>query len=142
MAKKMIETWYLGEEDKEQIKSYSKQISILFKITGYKPGLVIDYYFNPERFDFIPCIKEWIDCNEVDSFKCYPEVRDALDSAYNSSVNVTIEGLKKLEMESSEEEILEHLLERKDKDTVHDLLEFICLCDDDVKQKFINWIME
>ncbi len=48
-----VKEWYFGEEDKEQIKSFSKQISTIFKVEGYNPQCdMFEDYFNLEEFEF------------------------------------------------------------------------------------------
>lgn len=142
MATKMIEKWYLSEEDKEQIKSYSKRLTILCKIKGYKPGFRIDNYLSPVDLNFIPCIKEWIDFEKPHYFEYYQDVINAINSAYDPSIELSLEDLKGTEKNSKTERVLMDILMKKDKDTVDDLFEFICSCGDEVMKKFINWIVD
>lgn len=142
MATKMIEKWYLSEEDKEQIKSYSKRLTILCKINGYKPGLWIDNYLSPVDLNFIPCIKEWIEYEKPGYFEYYKDVINAINSAYDPSIKLSLEDLKEIEKDSNTERVLMNMLMKKDKDTVDDLWEFIFFCGDEVVKKFINWIVD
>lgn len=142
MATKMIEKWYLSEEDKEQIKSYSKRLTILCKINGYKPGLTIDNHLLLKDLAFIPCIKEWIDFEKPHYFEYYKDVINAINSAYDPSIKLSLEDLKEIEKDSKTERVLMNMLMKKDKDTVDDLFEFICSCDGEVIKKFVNWIVD
>ena len=141
MATKTVQMWYLSDKDKEEIKSYSKKITVLCKIKGYKPGLWIDNYLSPVDLNFIPCIKEWIEYEKPGYFERYQEVINAINSAYDSSVELSLEYLKEMKKyEQAVKETLEEMIIKKDKDTVGDFIDFVFTCSDDVKQKFINWI--
>ena len=135
-----VEQWYFGEEDKKQIKSYAKQISTIFKVKGYNPQCEdFEDYFNLEKFDFIPCIKEALDnADEDDDLQ---EITDCLDSVYDPSVSVSLEWLEKYIKNSPTETVrgmVENLIEfYYDTD---DLLDFIFSCGSDVKQNFINFL--
>lgn len=145
MATKMVQMWYLSDKDKEEIKSYSKRLTIFCKIKGYKPGLTIDNYLLPKDLAFIPCIKEWIDFENphyFDYFKRYKDVINAINSAYDPSVKLSLEDLKEIKKDSKTERVLMDMLMKKDKDTVDDLFEFICSCGDEVMGKLVNWIVD
>ena len=142
MATKTVQMWYLSDKNKEEIKSYSKRITIFCKIKGYKPGLWIDNYLSPVDLNFIPCIKEWIEYEKPGYFEKYQEVINAINSAYDPSIKLSLEDLKEVEKNSTTERILMDMLMKKDKDTVDDLLEFIFFCGDEVMKKFINWIVD
>ena len=142
MATKMIQMWYLSDKDKEEIKSYSKKLTIFCKIKGYKPGLWIDNYLSPVDLNFIPCIKEWIEYEKPGYFEGYQSVINAINSAYDPSIKLSLEDLKGTEKNSTTKSILMDMLMKKDKDTIDDLLEFIYSCGDDVMKKFINWIAD
>lgn len=142
MATKTVQMWYLSDKDKEEIKSYSKRLTIFCKIKGYKPGLWIDNYLSPVDLNFIPCIKEWIVLEKPGYFERYQEVINAINSAYDPSIKLSLEDLKEIEKNSKTERVLMEMLMKKDKDTVDDLFEFICSCGDEVMKKFINWIVD
>ena len=136
-----IKEWYFGEEDKEQIKSFSKQISIIFKVEGYNPQSdMFEDYFNLEDFDFIPCIKEALD--NTDSEEDLQEVTDCLDSVYDPTVKVTLQNMMNnaAKYEQTLEERLKEMLFEKDK-SFDDYVDFIFTCSDDVKEKFVNWLV-
>ena len=141
MATRMIKQWFFSEKDKEQIKSYSKDISILFKIRGYNPSCdQFEDYFSLEDFDFIPCIREALDY--TDDEEEIEDVTMCLDEVYDSSVNVTLEALKK-DAEEQGETVKERLtgIYSDSSKTSDDLIEFILTCDDEVKQRFVNYLM-
>lgn len=141
MAIRMTTKWYFGKGDKEQIKSYSKDISKIFKIGGYKPSRDhFEDYFSLEDFDFIPCIREALDYTDDEE-----EIEDVimyLDEVYDSSVNVTLEELKK-DAEEQGETLKDRLtgIYSDSSKTSDDLIEFILTCDDEVKQRFVNYLM-
>lgn len=141
MAIRTTKQWYLSKEDKEQIKSYSKDISKIFKIGGYNSSRDhFEDYFSLEDFDFIPCIREALDY--TDDEEEVEDVTMCLDEVYDSSVNVTIEELKK-NAEEQGETLKDRLIDiySDSSKTSDDLIEFILTCDDKVKQKFVNYLM-
>ena len=137
-----VEQWVFSEEDKEQIKSYAKDISIFFKIRGYDPTSDdFDFFFDGlEEFDTIPCIREALDnADENDDLQ---EVIDYLDSVYDPSVSVSLEWLEKYVKNSPTETvrgILENLFDFYSYDT-DNLFDFIFSCDSVVKQNFIDFL--
>ena len=141
MAIRTIKQWYFSKGDKEQIKSYSKDISKIFKIGGYKPSRDhFEDYFSLEDFDFIPCIRDALDYTDDEE-----EIEDVtmyLDEVYDSSVNVTLEELKK-DAEEQGETLKDRLtgIYSDSSKTSDDLIEFILTCDDEVKQRFVNYLM-
>ena len=135
-----VEQWVFGEEDKEQIKSYAKDISIFFKIRGYDPKIDnFDCFFDSlEDFDFIPCIREALDNADED----LQEVIDYLDSVYDPSVRVSLEWLEKYVKNSPTETVrgmVENLFYFYSYDT-DDLFDFIFSCGSVVKQNFIDFL--
>ena len=141
MAIRTIKQWYFSKGDKEQIKSSSKDISKIFKIGGYKPSRDhFEDYFSLEDFDFIPCIRDALDYTDDEE-----EIEDVtmyLDEVYDSSVNVTLEELKK-DAEEQGETLKDRLtgIYSDSSKTSDDLIEFILTCDDEVKQRFVNYLM-
>ena len=136
-----VEQWVFSEKDKEQIKSYAKDISIFFKIRGYNPTSDdFECFFESlEDFDTIPCIREALDnADEDDDLQ---EVIDYLDSVYDPSVSVSLEWLEEYSKKNatSVREMAENLVDFYEYDT-DDLLDFIFSCDADVKQNFINFL--
>ena len=133
--------WVFSDEDKKQIKSYSKDISIFSKIRGYDPTSDdFEEFFYLEDFDTIPCIKEFLENADDDDDE--QEIMDCLDSAYDPSVEVNLQWLEEYEKKNSTETvrgILEELVNYYEYDT-NDLLDFIFSCGSDVKQNFINFL--
>ena len=141
MALRMTTKWYFGKGDKEQIKSYSKDISKIFKIEGYNPSRDhFEDYFSLEDFDFIPCIREALDY--TDDEEEIEDITMCLDEVYDSSVNVTLEELKK-DAEEQDETLKDRLtgIYSDSSKTSDDLIEFILTCDDEVKQRFVNYLV-
>ena len=135
-----VREWYFGERDKEEIKAFSKEISKLFKYKGYNPKVdMFEDYFNLEDFDFIPCILIALDDARIEELD---KIEDYLDSVYDSSVNIKLQDLKKNaeKFEQAEKERLKYLLVEKDK-SFDDFVDFIFTCNEDVKKKFVNWIV-
>ena len=136
-----IREWYFGEEDKKDIERFSKQISVIFKIEGYNPKVdMFEDYFNLEDFDFIPCIlKALYDMTRIEELE---KIQDYLDSVYDPSVNIKFQDLKKNaeKFEQAEKERLKYLLVEKDK-SFDDFVDFIFTCNEDIKKKFVNWIV-
>ena len=137
-----VERWVFSDEDKKQIKSYAKDISIFFKIRGYDPTSDdFDCFFESlEDFDFIPCVREFLENADDDDDE--RDVMDCLDSAYDPSVSVSLEWLEKYVKNSPTETVrgvVENLVDYYEYDT-NDLLDFIFSCGSDVKQNFINFL--
>lgn len=135
-----VEQWIFSDEDKEQIKSYAKDISIFFKIRGYDPTIDnFDCFFESlEDFDFIPCIRKALDNTDDD----LQDVIDCLDSVYDPTVRVSLEWLEKYVKNSPTETvrgILENLFDFYSYDT-DDLIDFIFSCGSVVKQNFIDFL--
>lgn len=146
MAIKRIVKWYFGEEDKAEVKKYSKKISTIFKIQGYNPedGDFVDY-FEIEDFFFIPCIKEGYEETEEEAYDEFvEEAIKALNSAYDSSVKVSLDDLEEYVRNSTDTTTVRDLLidwidDRKD--IVSDnFVDFIDSCGLEIKQKFISWL--
>ena len=141
MALRMTTKWYFGKGDKEQIKSYSKDISKIFKIGEYNPSRDhFEDYFSLEDFDFIPCIRQALEYTDDEE-----EIEDVtmyLDEVYDSSVNVTLEELKK-DAEEHGETLKDRLtgIYSDSSKTSDDLIEFILTCDDEVKQRFVDYLV-
>ena len=135
-----IKEWYLGEEDKKQIKSFSKEISAIFKIEGYNPQCdMFEDYFNLEEFDFIPCIKEALDAASIEELE---KIEDYLDSVYDPTVKVGLQDMMNnaVKCEQTVEERLKEMFFGKSK-SFDDFVDFIFTCSDDTKQKFVSWLV-
>ena len=136
-----VEQWVFSDEDKEQIKSYAKDISIFFKIRGYNPTSddFESFFDSLEDFDTIPCIREFLDNTDEDDDE--QEVIECLDSVYDPSVSVSLEWLEEYSKKNatSVREMAENLVDFYEYDT-NDLLDFIFSCGSDVKQNFIDFL--
>ena len=139
-----IREWYFGEEDKEEVKRFSKEVSIIFKVNGYNPKTdMFEDYFNLEDFDFIPCILIALDDARIEELE---KIEDYLDSVYDPSVKVGLQDLIK-NSEKFDGTVKEKLIKEKLKETLFekqkefsDFVDFIFSCSDDVKEKFVNWL--
>ena len=136
-----VEQWVFSDEDKKQIESYSKDISILYKIRGYDPTSDdFDCFFESlEDFDTIPCIREFLDNADDDDDE--QDIIDYLDSVYDPSVSVSLEWLEEYSKKNatSVREMAENLVDFYEYDT-NDLLDFIFSCGSAVKQNFIDFL--
>ena len=137
MAIRTTKQWYFGKKDKEQIKSYSEEISRIFKIRGYDPTSDdFDCFFDSlEDFDFIPCIREALDNSDDD----LQDVMDCLDSVYDPSVSVSLGWLEEYAKKNTTtvRRIMEDFVD--DCDT-NNLVDFIFSCGSVVKQNFIDFL--
>ena len=137
-----IREWYFGEEDKEEIKSYAKDISIIFKAKGYNPKVyMFEDYFNLEDFDFIPCILKALD-DDSTRIEELEKIQDYLDSVYDPTVKVGLQDMLKnsKKYEQPTKERLKEMLFEKDM-SFDDFVDFVFTCSDDVKEKFVNWLV-
>ena len=112
-----IREWYFGEEDKEEIKKFSKEVSVIFKVKGYNPKVdMFEDYFNLEDFDFIPCILKALD-DDATRIEELEKIQDYLDSVYDPSVKVGLQDIIKnsKKHEQTTKERLKEMLFEKDK---------------------------
>jgi len=143
MAIKRIIKWYFGEEDKAEVKKYSKKISTIFKIQGYNPEYdeFVDY-FEIEDFFFIPCIKEGYENTEEEAYDEFEEEAiKALNSVYDSSAKVSLDDLEEYERNSTNtvRDLLIDWIDRKD--IMSDkFVDFVDYCGLEIKQKFVDWL--
>ena len=145
MAIKRIVKWYFGEEDKAEVKKYSRKISTIFKIQGYNPEYddFVDY-FEIEDFFFIPCIKEGYEETDEEAYDEFEEdAIKALNSAYDSSVKVSLDDLEEYVRNSinttTVRDLLTDWIDRKD--IVSDnFVDFIDSCGLEIRQKFVSWL--
>lgn len=145
MAIKRIVKWYFGEEDKAEVKKYSKKISTIFKIQGYNPEYdnFVDYFVF-EDFFFIPCIKEGYEETDEEAYDEFEEEAiKALNSAYDSSVKVNLDDLEEYARNPTNTTTVRDLLidwiDRKDI-VSNDFVDFIDSCGLEIKQKFVSWL--
>lgn len=143
MATKRIVKWYFGEDDKAEVKKYSREISILFKLKGYDPEYddFVDY-FDISDFFFIPCIKEgYEETGEDDYYQFEEDAINALGSAYDSSVRINLDDIEEYakKEEESVDDMLSDLVDRKNLGTP-DFVEFLDTCEPQIKRKFVSWL--
>ena len=137
-----IREWYFGEEDKEEIKKFSKEVSVIFKVKGYNPNFdMFEDYFNLEDFDFIPCILKALD-DDATRIEELEKIQDYLDSIYDPTVKVGLQDILKnsKKYEQTIKERLKEMLFKKDK-SFDDFIDFVFTCGDEAKQKFVNWLV-
>ena len=137
-----IREWYFGEEDKEEIKKFSKEVSVIFKAEGYNPKVdMFEDYFNLEDFDFIPCILKALD-DDATKIEELEKIQDYLDSIYDPTVKVGLQDMLKnsKKHEQTIKERLKEMLFEKDK-SFDDFIDFVFTFSDDVKEKFVNWLV-
>lgn len=137
-----IREWYFGEEDKEEIKKFSKEVSVIFKVEGYNPKVdMFEDYFNLEEFDFIPCILKALD-DDSTRIEELEKIQDYLDSIYDPTVKVGLQDMLKnsKKYEQTIKERLKEMLFEKDK-SFDDFIDFVFTFSDDVKEKFVNWLV-
>ena len=136
-----IREWYFGEEDKEEIKRFSKEVSVIFKVEGYDPKVdMFEDYFNLEDFDFIPCILKALD--DTTKIEELEKIQDYLVSVYDPTVKVGLQDIIKnsKKHEQTTKERLKEMLFEKDK-SFDDFIDFVFTFSDDVKEKFVNWLV-
>ena len=136
-----IREWYFGEEDKEEIKRFSKEVSVIFKVEGYDPKVdMFEDYFNLEDFDFIPCILKALD--DTTRIEELEKIQDYLDSVYDPTVKAGLQDIIKnsKKHEQTTKERLKEMLFEKDM-SFDDFIDFVFTFSDDVKEKFVNWLV-
>ncbi len=137
-----IREWYFGEEDKKEIKRFSKEVSVIFKIEGYNPKVdMFEDYFNLEEFDFIPCVLKALDDARIGELEL-EKIEDYLDSVYDPTVKVSLQDMinNVAKCEQTIEERLKEMFFGKSK-SFDDFVDFIFTCSDDTKQKFVSWLV-
>lgn len=131
--------------DKEQIKTYSKEISKICKLWGYNSSdyCFEDYFEDASYFDSIPYIKELIESDDEDE-DFLEKLGYAIDEVYDSTIELTLDEIKdfiKNEGFSLNEYINDGIIKRDiEPELVLDW--FIKNCNDETIQKFINWVLE
>ena len=130
--------------DKEQIKACSKEISKICKLWGYNSSdyCFEDYFEDASYFDSIPYIKELIESDEDEDFM--EKLGEVIDEVYDSTIELTLDEIKdfiKNEGFSLNEYINDGIIKR-DIEPELVLKWFIKNCNDEIIQKFINWVLE
>ena len=131
--------------DKKQIKAYSKEISKICKLWGYNPSndRFEDYFEDASYFDSIPYIKELIESDDEDE-DFLEKLGYAIDEVYDSTVEFSLKEVKdyiKKENISLGKFLSIGIISRDiEPELVLDW--FIKNCNDEIIQKFINWVLK
>ena len=131
--------------DKKQIKTYSKEITKACKLYGYDPseGYFWDFFDDASDFYFIPYIKE-LAKNASDDDDFLEELGDAIDEAYNPDIEVTLDEVKDYIKKNniSLGKFLNNEIENRDIENEFIIDWFLSNTNDEIIQKFINWVLE
>lgn len=131
--------------DKKQMKAYSKEITKACKLYGYDPSeeYFWDFFDDASDFYFIPYIKE-LAKNASDDDDFIEELGYAIDEVYDSTVEVTLDEVKDYIKKNNIS--LSKFLSREIiiRDIEHEfILEwFLSNTNDEIIQKFINWVLK
>ena len=130
--------------DKKQIKAYSKEITKICKLWGYNPSeqCFEDYFEDASCFDSIPYIKELAESDEDDDFM--EKLGHAIDEVYDSTVEVTLKEVKDFikDGDISLSKYISVGIESRHIEPELILDWFIKNCNDEIIQKFINWVLK
>lgn len=131
--------------DKKQIKTYSKEITKACKLYGYDPSeeYFWDFFDDASDFYFIPYIKE-LAKNASDDDNFLEELGYAIDEVYDSTVEVTLDEVKDYIKKNniSLSKFINNKIENRDIENEFIVEWFIKNCNDEIIQKFINWVLE
>ena len=131
--------------DKEQIKTYSKEITKACKLYGYDPSeeYFWDFFDDASDFYFIPYIKE-LAKNASDDDDFLEELCDAIDEAYNPDIEVTLDEVKDYIKKNniSLSKFLNNEIENRDIELEFILDWLLSHTNDEIIQKFVNWVLE
>ena len=130
--------------DKKQLKAYSKEISKICKLWGYNPSeqRFEDYFEDASHFDSIPYIKELAESDEDDDF--LEKLGYAIDEVYDSTVEVTLKEVKDFikDYDISLNKYISAGIENRDIEPELIIDWFLSNTNDEIIQKFINWVLE
>ena len=130
--------------DKEQLKTYSKEITKVCKLWGYNPSKqrFKDYFDDASCFDSIPYIKELAKNCEDDDF--LEKLGYAIDEVYDSTVEVTLKEVKDFIKKNniSLGKFLDNEIENRGIEDEFIIDWFLSNTNDEIIQKFINWVLE
>ena len=131
--------------DKKQIKTYSKEITKACKLYGYDPSeeYFWDFFDDASDFYFIPYIKE-LAKNASDDDDFMEELGYAIDEAYNPDIEVTLDEVKDYIKKNniSLGKFLNNEIENRDIELEFILDWLLSHTNDEIIQKFINWVLE
>ena len=130
--------------DKKQIKAYSKEITKICKLWGYNPSeqCFEDYFEDASHFDSIPYIKELAEGDEDDDFM--EKLGYAIDEVYDSTVEVTLKEVKDFikDYDISLSKYISAGIENRNIKPEFITDWFLSNTNDEIIQKFINWVLE
>ena len=130
--------------DKKQIKAYSKEITKICKLWGYNPSeqCFEDYFEDASHFDSIPYIKELAEGDEDDDFM--EKLGYAIDEVYDSTVEVTLKEVKDFikDYDISLSKYISAGIENRNIKPEFIIDWFLSNTNDEIIQKFINWVLE
>ena len=131
--------------DKKQIKMYSKEITKVCKLNGYEPSEYNfdDFFDDLSDFYFVPYIKE-LAKNASDDDDFIEELGYAIDEAYDPTVEVTLDEVKDYIKKNniSLNKFLSNEIENRDIELEFILDWLLSHTNDEIIQKFINWVLE
>ena len=129
--------------DKKQIKAYSKEITKACKLYGYDPfeEYFWDFFDDASDFYFIPYIKELAKNCDEDFLE---ELGYEIDEVYDSTVEVTLKEVKDHIKKNniSLGKFLNNEIENRDIEDEFIIDWFLSNTNDEIIQKFINWVLE
>ena len=129
--------------DKKQIKAYSKEISKICKLWGYNSSddCFEDYFEDASYFDSIPYIKELAKTDDDDFLE---ELGNAIDEVYDPTIEVTLDEVKDYIKKNniSLGNFLNNEIENRDIENEFIIDWFLSNTNDEIIQKFINWVLE
>ena len=133
--------------DKERIKAYSKEISKICKLWGYNSSndYFEDYFEDASYFDSIPYIKELAEnCDDDECEDFFEKLGEVIDEVYDSTVEVTLDEVKNyIKNEGiTLKKYISNEIENKDIEPELVLDWFLSNTNDEIIQKFINWVLE
>lgn len=130
--------------DKKRLEAYSKEISKICKLWGYNSSndRFEDYFEDASYFDSIPYIKELAESDEDDDFM--EKLGYAIDDVYDSTVEVTLDEvkdyIKKNNISLGKFLLSISLLRDIENESIIDW--FLSNTNDEIIQKFINWVLK
>ena len=130
--------------DKKQMKAYSKEITKACKLYGYDPSeeYFCDFFDDASDFYFIPYIKELAKNDEDDDFM--EELGYAIEEVYDSTIEVTLDEIKDYIKKNniSLGKFINNKIENRDIENEFIIDWFLSNTNDEIIQKFINWVLE
>ena len=133
--------------DKKQIKAYSKEITKVCKLYGYEPSeyRFEDYFEDVSNFYFVPYIKELAEnASDDECEELLEKIGYAIDEVYNPDIEVTLDEVKDYLKKNniSLNKFLNNEIENRDIELEFILDWFLDNSNNEIIQKFINWVLE